>query len=175
MNPTITNNIITQNRGYGIEIQFGSTYISGNTIKSTSTRYDPSQDYGCDYDDGDCIYIGGTSTTITAPPIIDHNMIEQNVGHCDGGGIELYAVPSATVISSNIIANNQSLGFGGGVYVVNSSVALYQNLIYNNVSGVAGGGVFLSGISEVNGATGPPNCLHHEQHDLWKCDFNQIP
>jgi parallel beta-helix repeat protein len=154
-NPTITNNIITLNRGYGIEIQFGSAYVSGNTITSTSTRYDPRYDFGCDYDDGDGIYIGGTSNTITAPPVIDHNTIEQNVGHCDGGGIGLYAAPPATVISNNVIANNQSLGYGGGIYVVNGSVSLYQNLIYNNVSGVAGGGVYLTGISEVNGATGP--------------------
>jgi hypothetical protein len=54
-----------------------------------------------------------------------------------------------------VVANNQSLGFGGGVYVVNGSVSLYQNLIYNNVSGVAGGGVYLTAGSEVNGATGP--------------------
>ena len=77
------------------------------------------------------------------------------MGHCDGGGIGLYAAPVATMISNNVIANNQSLGFGGGVYVVNGSVSLYQNLIYNNVSGVAGGGVYLTGTSEVNGATGP--------------------
>jgi parallel beta-helix repeat protein len=154
-NPMITNNIITQNRGYGIEIHFGSAYISGNTITSTSTRYDPTQDFGCDYDDGDGIYIAGTSNTITAPPVIDHNTVAQNVGHCNGGGIGLYAAPPATVISNNVIANNQSLGFGGGVFVVNGSVSLNQNLIYNNVSGVAGGGVYLTGISEVNGATGP--------------------
>jgi parallel beta-helix repeat protein len=154
-NPTITNNIITENRGYGIEIVFGSAYISGNTITYTSTQYDPSQDFGCDYDDGDGIYIRGTSTTITAPPVIDHNTIEHNVGHCNGGGIGLYAAPLATVISNNIIANNQSLGFGGGIFVVNGSVSLHQNLIYNNVSGVAGGGVYLSTPSEVNGGTGP--------------------
>lgn len=155
-NPTITNNIITNNRGYGIEISFGSAYISGNTISYTSTAGDPSQDFGCDYDDGDGIYIGGTSNTPLGPPVIDHNTIEQNVGHCLGGGIGLYAAPLSTIISNNIIANNQSLGFGGGVYETNGSVSLYQNLIYNNVSGVAGGGVYLSMGSE-DGATGPLN------------------
>jgi parallel beta-helix repeat protein len=152
--PTITNNIITNNRGYGIEVSFASAYISANTITNTSTAGNPSGDYGCDYDDGDGVYIAGTNTAFD-PPVIDHNTIEQNVGHCLGGGIGLYAASPSTVISNNIIANNQSLGYGGGVYEVNGSVSLYQNLIYNNVSGVAGGGVYLSTPSETNGATGP--------------------
>jgi parallel beta-helix repeat protein len=111
-NPTITNNIITKNRGYGVQISFGSAYISGNTITYTSTAGDPSQDFGCDYDDGDGIFIQGTSNTIVDPPVIDHNTIKQNVGHCEGGGIGLFAAPASTIISNNIISNNQSLGFG---------------------------------------------------------------
>lgn len=156
-NPTITNNIVTNNRGYGIDVSFGSAYISGNTINNTNTAGDPRLDFGCDYDDGDGIFIQGTSSPTVDPPVIDHNTIEQNVGHCLGGGIGLYAAPSSTVISNNIIANNQSLGFGGGVYEVNGSVSLSQNLIYNNVSGVAGAGVYLAMGSEINGATGPLN------------------
>lgn len=152
-NPTITNNIITNNRGYGIEVNFGSAYISGNTITGTNTASDPSQDFGCDYDDGDGIFIEGTPNSITDPPVVDHNTIERNLGHCEGGGIGLFAAPPSTIISNNVIANNQSLGYGGGVYVVNGSASLYQNLIYNNVSGVAGGGVYLGG----EGSGGPLN------------------
>lgn len=155
-NPTITNNVITNNRGFGIEVYSGSAYISGNTITNTSTAGDPRQDFGCDYDDGDGIFIQGASNTIVDPPVIDHNTIEQNVGHCLGGGIGLFAAAVSTIISNNIIANNQSLGYGGGVYD-NGSASLYQNLIYNNVSGVAGGGVYLSLSSQINGATGPLN------------------
>jgi len=114
-NPTITNNIITNNRGYGIEINFGSAYISGNTITNSATADDPSQDFGCDYDDGDGIFIQGTSSPTVDPPVIDHNTIEQNVGHCLGGGIGLYAAPASTIVSNNVIANNQSLGYGGGL------------------------------------------------------------
>ena len=153
-NPTITNNIVTQNRGYGILLSTGSAYISGNTISYTKTSGAPSEDFGCDYDDGDGIYINGTSNSLPAPTI-DHNTIEYNVGHCNGGGIGLFAAPLATVISNNVIANNQSLGYGGGVSVENGSASLVQNLIYNNVSGVAGGGVYLSGESEMGGAEGP--------------------
>ncbi len=154
--PTITNNIITKNQGYGIETAPGSAYISGNTISYTSTEYSPSLDFGCDYDDGVGIFIGGP---FTPPPVIDHNTIEYNVGHCLGGGIGLNGAPLTTVITNNIIANNQSLGFGGGVYVINGSVSLIQNLIYDNVSGVAGGGVYMSIPSEVNEPLGPIDVL----------------
>lgn len=81
-NPTITNDIITNNRGFGILVYFGSAYISGNTISNTSTAGDPAGDFGCDYDDGDGIFIQGTSNAPLEPPVIDHNTIEQNVGHC---------------------------------------------------------------------------------------------
>jgi parallel beta-helix repeat protein len=155
-NPTITNNIITNNRGFGIEVYSGSAHISGNTITNSSTAGDPSQDFGCDFDDGDGIFVTAASATIVDPPIIDHNTIEQNVGHCLGGGIGLSGAPASTIVSNNIIANNQSLGYGGGVYI-DGPVSLYQNLIYDNTSGVAGGGVYLSLGSEVNGATGPLN------------------
>lgn len=47
--PTITGNIITQNRGYGIEVAGGGPLIQGNTISYTTTEYDPTQDFGCDY------------------------------------------------------------------------------------------------------------------------------
>jgi Bacterial Ig-like domain (group 3)/Right handed beta helix region len=154
--PTITNNVITHNYGYGIEVNFGGALIRNNTISYTATQYDPQFDFGCDYDDGDGVFVGGTPNDPSVTTAISNNTIENNVGHCEGGGIGLYAAPVSTVISNNIIANNQSLGYGGGVYVANGSASLYQNLIYNNVSGVAGGGVYLSsGGANGNGATGP--------------------
>lgn len=156
--PTITNNIITENRGFGIEVYYGSAYISGNTVTYTKTEGAPAGDAGCDYDDGDGIFLGGGLAALP-PPVIDHNTIEYNVGHCLGGGIGLDSAPTTTVISNNIIANNQSLGYGGGVYVINTSVSLIQNLIYNNTSGVAGGGAYLSGPGDSNGAVGPVEVL----------------
>jgi parallel beta-helix repeat protein len=144
-NPTITNNNITENRGYGIELSGASAYISGNTVSYTTTAYAPALDFGCDYLDGVGIAINGdynSSLNTTSPPVIDHNTIEYNLGHCDGGGLGSIFAPLDTVISNNIIANNQSLGFGGGVFVANGTVSLIQNLIYNNVSGLAGGGVY---------------------------------
>jgi parallel beta-helix repeat protein len=58
--PTITNNVITKNYGYGINVYNGGALISSNTISHTATQYDPQFDYGCDYDDGDGIFVGGT-------------------------------------------------------------------------------------------------------------------
>lgn len=152
-NPTITNNTIAGNRGYGIEVNHGSALISGNTITGTYNR-SPGGNSGCD---GTGIFIGGTSQTIAVPTVIDHNTIEHNVGLCFGGGIGLYAARPDTVVSNNIIAHNQSHGPGGGVYTTNGPVSLYQNLIYDNVSSQAGAGVYLSATSEVNQATGPLN------------------
>src|SRR5947199_4747771 len=51
-NPTITKNIIMNNRGFGIEIYSRSGYISGNTITFSSTAADLTKDFGRNYDDG---------------------------------------------------------------------------------------------------------------------------
>jgi parallel beta-helix repeat protein len=152
--PTITNNIITKNQGYGIYATQSNPLIQNNTVSYTSTEWDPNQDYGCDYDDGVGVAVVATALT-TPPPTISHNTIEYNVGHCTGGGIELWAAPLNTVINNNIIAYNQSLGHGGGVFVVNGSASLVQNLIFDNVAGAAGGGVYLAVPSTENGSSGP--------------------
>jgi parallel beta-helix repeat protein len=153
-NPTISGNIITNNRGYGIEVNFGGALIQGNTISYTTTSGDPRFDFGCDYDDGSGIAVGGTTSYDVE---ITNNTIENNIGRCGGGGIRLFAAPVLT-ISNNIIRNNQALGEGGGIWMVNGDqVYILQNLIYGNVAGEAGGGIYLGLVSEVNGNTGPIN------------------
>jgi parallel beta helix pectate lyase-like protein len=147
-NPTITNNIITQNHGYGIEVHFGGAFISGNTISYTTTQYDPRMDFGCDYDDGDGIYIDGTPNDSSVTTVIQGNIIERNVGHCLGGGIGLYAAGAPTV-TNNIIRYNESLGEGGGIYMVNgNALSIVQNLIYGNISAGGGGGIYLGNSSQ---------------------------
>src|SRR5258706_12618015 len=86
-NPTITNNVITENYGYGISVYFGGSLISGNTISYTSTQYNPLGDFGCDYDDGGGILVQGTPNDPTVSTAISNNTIEYNVSHCLGGGI----------------------------------------------------------------------------------------
>jgi parallel beta-helix repeat protein len=147
-NPTITNNIIKQNYGYGIEIYFGGALVSGNTISYTSTQYNPLYDYGCDYDDGVGIAIQGTSNTTSIYTVVSNNTIQYNIGHCLGGGIELYAASGLTTITNNIIRHNQSLGEGGGIYMTNgNALSLVQNLIYGNTSAGGGGGVYFGNSS----------------------------
>jgi parallel beta-helix repeat protein len=88
-NPTITNNVITKNYGYGIELDFSGALISGNTISYTITQYDPRFDFGCDYDDGAGVFSEGTANNPSISTTISNNVIEYNVGHCLGGGIGL--------------------------------------------------------------------------------------
>jgi hypothetical protein len=147
-NPTITNNIITHNYGYGIDIHFGGAYISGNTISYTRTQYDPRFDFGCDYDDGSAISVGGTPNDPTVTTVISNNLIEHNVTQCGGGGIRLYAAGAPT-ITNNVIRYNESKGEGGGIWMVNgNSMSIIQNLIYGNIAGTAGGGIYWSNSSE---------------------------
>jgi predicted outer membrane repeat protein len=146
-NPTISNNVITQNHGYGIEMHFGGALITGNVISYTTTQYDPRFDFGCDYDDGDGIFVGGTPNDPSIMTVISNNLIEKNVGHCLGGGIGLYAAGSPTV-SDNVIRYNQSLGQGGGIYMTNgNALSLVQNLIYGNTAAGGGGGLYLGNSS----------------------------
>jgi len=70
--PTITDDIITQNRGYGIEVVGGGPLIQGNTISYTTTEYDPRQDFGCDYLDGSGIALEGVASGAT---VISRNIM----------------------------------------------------------------------------------------------------
>ena len=145
-NPTVTNNVITKNYGYGIYVYAGGGLISGNTISYTSTQYNPLGDFGCDYDDGDGIFVIQVPFDPSVTTTISNNTIEYNVGHCDGGGIGIYAT-SAT-ITNNIIRYNQSLGQGGGIWDTSGS-PIIQNLIYGNIAGVSGGGIYLGNAADL--------------------------
>ncbi|MGA7791590.1 MAG: Ig-like domain repeat protein [Candidatus Acidiferrales bacterium] len=152
--PAITNNIITGDRGFGIEVDLGAPLIQGNTISYTATAGDPRFDFGCDYLDGSAIFISGMAAT---PTEIVGNLIEHNKAQCFGGAIRIdYA--TGPIVKNNIIRNNVSIGFGGAISLIEGDeLTLVQNLIYNNNSGTAGGGLYLSLISEVNYNTGPVN------------------
>jgi parallel beta-helix repeat protein len=155
--PTITNNIITSNRGYGIQLgEDGSALIQGNTISNTTTQYDPAQDYGCDYDDGSGIDVEGVSAS--GSTVIEDNTIQDNVAHCGGGGIRI-GYGGVPYILNNRILYNRTLGSdGGGIYMFNGTqVLIVQNLIAGNIAASMGGGVGIDAFSEIDGAPGPVN------------------
>jgi parallel beta-helix repeat protein len=153
--PTIVNNTITNNRGYGIEISFGAALVQGNTISNTTTRYDPTQDFGCDYDDGSGISSQGGFSDYS---IIEDNIIEHNTARCGGGGILLYAAPVPHILNNRILYNQTLGGRGGGIYMVNGTqVWIVQNLIVGNTAAASGGGVYEGATSETDGNSGPVN------------------
>jgi len=153
--PTIINNMINNNRGYGIEISSGAALVQGNTISNTSTRYDPTQDFGCDYDDGSGISSQGAFSDYS---IIEDNTIEYNIAHCGGGGIRMYASPVLHILNNRILYNQTLANGGGGIYMVNGAqVWIVQNLIAGNIAGALGGGVDIQANSETNGNSGPVN------------------
>jgi parallel beta-helix repeat protein len=149
--PTISNNIITQNRGYGIFVDMGAPLIQGNTISYTVTAGDPAGDFGCDYDDGSAINL---LSSASQPAEILGNTIEYNKAQCYGGGIQSNG--AAPIIENNVISNNISLGFGGAISLLNENqITIIQNVISGNNSGTAGGAIYLGLVSGADFNSGP--------------------
>ena len=155
-NPTITGNVITANRGYGIDLTNSGALISGNTIRGTLTAGDPAGDFGCDYIDGSGIYVTGGGGIPGYSVQIENNLIEFNAARCYGGAI-FYNYATSGFIANNTIRYNTALGPGGAVYVYASPVSFVQNLFVGNTSGAGGGAIYLQIISDSNSNTGPLN------------------
>ena len=133
--PTIIGNSIVGNgacSGAGIYSSFSSPLIQGNTISRNYV-------YGCSGGFGLGIYVGGDS----AAELIG-NVITENSGFANGGGVTLFAAGRA-VLRSNVIARNVTSGFspctsGGGIWMVNFSQAtIVNNLVVGNIAGCGGG------------------------------------
>jgi hypothetical protein len=133
--PSIIGNSIVGNgacSGAGIYSYFSSPLIKGNTISRNYV-------YACSGASGLGVYIGGDS----AAELIE-NVITENSGFADGGGVTLFAAGRA-VLRSNVIARNVTSGFspctsGGGIWMVNFSQAtIVNNLVVGNVAGCGGG------------------------------------
>ena len=95
--------------------------------------------YACSGASGLGVYIGGDS----AAELIE-NVITENSGFANGGGVTLFAAGRA-VLRSNVIARNITGGFspctsGGGIWMVNFSQAtIVNNLVVGNAAGCGGG------------------------------------
>jgi parallel beta-helix repeat protein len=128
--PTITNNVITNNHaciGAGIFVGGASPLIQLNTITGNNNS--------CR---GSVISAQASSSV----EILD-NVLTDNVG----GGITL-DVDGSPIIKNNIIkGNNEAGGFGGGIFILrnpDSDVLIVQNLITGNQAAY-GGGLYLLG------------------------------
>ncbi|MEE9555118.1 MAG: right-handed parallel beta-helix repeat-containing protein [candidate division Zixibacteria bacterium] len=84
---------------------------------------------------------------------VRNSLIEDNeapTGSIGGGGIEILNNSSA-LIENNVIRNNYSADYGGGIYIDNSSPVVTGNIIENNLAGyygsAAGGGIAVYGNS----------------------------
>src|SRR5262245_32945812 len=142
--PSIIGNAIVNNgacSGAGIYSYFSSPLIQGNTISRNFL-------HACSGGSGLGVYIGGDS----AAELIE-NVISENSGFADGGGVTLFAAGTVT-LRSNVIARNVTSGFspctsGGGIWMVNFSQAtITDNLVIGNVAG-CGGGFFWGGSTGV--------------------------
>src|SRR5262245_8346417 len=142
--PSIIGNSIVNNgacSGAGIYSYFSSPLIQGNTISRNFV-------YACSGASGLGVYIGGDS----AAELIE-NVISENSGFANGGGVTLFAAGSV-VLRANVIARNLTSGFspctsGGGIWMVNFSQAtIVDNLVVGNAAG-CGGGFFWGGSSGV--------------------------
>ena len=142
--PSIVGNWIVGNgacSGAGIYSYFSSPLIKGNTISRNYV-------YACSGASGLGVYIGGDS----AAELIE-NVITENSGIANGGGVTLFAAGRA-ILRSNVIARNVTFGFspctsGGGIWMVNFSQAtIVNNLVVGNVAG-CGGGLYWGGSTGV--------------------------
>ncbi|MGB2869778.1 MAG: ATP-binding protein, partial [Bacteroidota bacterium] len=88
---------------------------------------------------------GGLTTVVRAfEIIIDGNYISHNTGGI-GAGMRIfsdYIRQGRTIVSNNIISENEAAEVGGGVHIAEVAVAvLIHNTIVNNVARAGGGGV----------------------------------
>jgi parallel beta-helix repeat protein len=143
VSPTITNNVITNNHCYGIWSSGSSPLIQNNEIDNVLDA-----NGNCSFAGGTAIWLDGSLTAVQ--PAVIGNILQNNThsGEEDAGGnggAGVAAWTSNAVIENNIIRNNFTHGFGGGILLEDSSGLIVQNLIYNNMAGGAGGAIATDG------------------------------
>ncbi len=85
--------------------------------------------------------IGGAVVVEESAPLIYNNRIENNFAAM-GGGISFRRSQFSTPLSNNLIVNNSSIYFGGGMFFLDSRALILNHTIADNYSAY-GGGVFL--------------------------------
>ena len=133
--PTITNNIITTNTCYGINVTNGAALIQGNNINGTLNGSTGS----CTYSGAGVLLSGTPSIGGFTHSSLIGNTIENNVKAAYGGGVMINAA-EGSLIHSNIIRNNSSLNAGGLLSFNTVGMSILQNLVYGNSSTSSGVG-----------------------------------
>ena len=140
--PTISNNIVTGNvacRGGGIQVLFGSSLISGNTL--TDNRADCSQ-IGL----SGVFWGGGISLQGAGAAVVVDNLITDNLAGT-GSAVGMFGATTSTIVGNTIVRNTSTFLDcidGGTIWMANQSDAdIVQNLIAMNEGICHGGVVFL--------------------------------
>lgn len=118
------NNEIIHNWSAVILVDQGESLIRGNKIHHNKTFKSAA------------ITCWASSATIEKNLVSNNNMTYGSCGWTDGGGgIHLQGVGNAPyILRDNIIANNHTAFYGGGIYIHSSEVHAYNNTIVNNSS-----------------------------------------
>jgi parallel beta-helix repeat protein len=87
-------------------------------------------------------HAGGAGISCSGSPTIEGNLILNNSGSGEGGGIRCTS-NAAPIINENVISGNSSVR-GGGLFLKSSSPTILGNTITHNTANREGGGLFLT-------------------------------
>jgi CSLREA domain-containing protein len=123
---------------------------------------------------------GGVATRLGSETLIINSLISHNICNAvpilptddvGGGGVS-NAVLSTTTIANTTIANNETLGAGGGILNVAGQMHLTNNTITGNESTLLGGGVVsLVGVVPPLGVVNLRNTIIAENHAVLGTDL----
>jgi len=143
-NPEITNNILSNNT-----IDGGPTNAHGAGIDCDSSnpviRYNTIINNRCLNTAG----FGGGIKTNSSNAIIEFNLVRGNLADSAVGGIEIAYSGSSSIVAHNIIVENTSNGWCGGIGVLAASPRIYNNIICDNSATRGGGLICFSGANPV--------------------------
>jgi hypothetical protein len=148
-NNIIRNNTGTNNGGWGAGVHlFGGKILFEDNLV-TKNSFDVQ---GLSIGAGIFVWLGQGMSGEDTDFILRNNEISYNhaggtPGNCAGGGLGFcynYAegIPQ---VYNNIIANNISDGWGGGLYLFANETDVYNNTIVDNIAGVEGNSICLEG------------------------------
>ncbi|MFQ6102180.1 MAG: proprotein convertase P-domain-containing protein [Anaerolineae bacterium] len=130
--PWVDHSTIRHNAEHGIKAENTNSHFTHNIVHDNGNNG-----------------IFAANCVVGGQPIVDNNWVFNNRGYGnDGGGIYVDTGPCGPGgggrITNNIVENNESTGFGGGIYASSGwdgTILVEGNIVRNNIGG-AGGGIF---------------------------------